>query len=383
MKRKILIYSIPFGFGPTGKAIIIANHLTNLHSVQIATFAHSLHLLKKSTYGMNIFDCHSRNIEEWDVSMFESIDTFISVMDLQVIRSVKTKYPHIKTIFIDSLLSWRIEESLTNFLEDIKFIDFYIAQYFPGIENHISQKKYQNIHIVAPLLEKDLILESKNNIYSDHLLIHYGGVSSPVAHFEKCLSFLEKTTEIIIKEFHSKMRLFFAGNIELMKHLQIIFNDFPDTVFDCFSHSDFQEILSQSVAYITTPGVESSYESFFHKKPTLFLPPTNSTQLHQIKKFLDMGCLSTVTSSSMNSIQNINAKDTEYRQKTEELCNFCNRLSLEPSYKEMIISDIYALTRSENLIEKTLDKQDKIVPNNLDNGLYILENILQGLNKNV
>ncbi len=146
MKRRILIYSIPFGFGPTGKSIVLANNLSKTHDVQILTFSHSLHLLKKSTYGMNIFDCHSRDIEQWNPSLFEGIDTFISIMDLQVIRSVKTKYRHIKTIFIDSLLSWRINESLTNFYEGIEFIDFYIAQYFPGIESHILPEKYRNIY---------------------------------------------------------------------------------------------------------------------------------------------------------------------------------------------------------------------------------------------
>ncbi len=248
MARKVLIYSIPFGFGPTGKAIVLANHLNKVHDVQIATFANSLHLLKKSTFGMDVFDCHSRDINEWKVCLFEEIDTFISIMDLKVIRSVKTKYPHIKTIFIDSLLSWRIDESLSNFLEDIKFIDFYIAQYFPGTE--ILQEKYQNIHIVSPLLNKDFTFGDRSKVDGNHLLIHYGGLSSPSVNFQQYLPFLEKTTEIIIKEFYKKIRLIFAGNIELMKYFQIVFKDFSDVVFDCFSHSSFQEVLSQSKAYI-------------------------------------------------------------------------------------------------------------------------------------
>lgn len=387
MPRKILIYSIPFGFGPTGKAIILANYLRKIHDVKISTFSHSLHLLKKSTYGVDVFDCHSRNVEEWDNSLFENVDTFISVMDLQAIRLVKTKYPHIKTIFIDSLLSWRLDESLNQLLEDTKFVDCYIAQYFPGIEDQILQTKYhENIHVVAPLLDKNFTLEYKvrnNNSncpteqVSDSLLIHYGGLSSPVIDFDRCLPFLEKTTEIIIKEFHKSMRLIFAGNIKLMKYLRVVFNQFPDVEFDCFSHSDFQEVLSQAKAYITTPGVESSYESFFWKKPTVFLPPTNSTQLHQINKFLEVGCLSTAALFSMEALQEINEKDVEYRQKTLELCDFCNKISAGNTYQEMIISDIYALTSSERVICKTLYSQESFVPSNLENGLCLLEKILE------
>lgn len=375
MARKILLYSIPFGFGPTGKAIVIASHLSKTHNVQIATFANSLHLFKKSISGMNIFDCHSRNTDDWKACLFQEIDTLISIMDLQVIRSVKSKYPHIKTVFIDSLLSWRIDESWSNFLEDIKFIDFYIAQYFPGTET--LQEKYPNIHIVSPILSKEVIFKNKSKLNSDHLLIHYGGLSSPSVTFQQCLPFLERTTEIIINEFYAKTRLVFAGNIELMEYLRTFFKDFSNVIFDCFSHTSFQEFLSQSMAYITTPGIESSYESFFLGKPTLFLPPTNSTQLHQIKKFLDMGCLSTITTLNMDILEDIDSREIEYSQKTLELCNFCNKVSTNRNYQNLINSDIYALTESEKTIRQILDSQEKIVPSNLEDGLCLLDKILK------
>jgi hypothetical protein len=376
MTKNVLIYSIPFGFGPAGKAIILANHLKKNYNVRIATFSHSLHLLKKSTNGISIFDCYSRNINEWDIALFDGVDTFISIMDLQVIRSVKIKYPHIKTIFVDSLFSWRMNESLGSLIEDIRFVDFYIAQYFPRIKNQFStEKTFKNIYIVSPLIDRycNFVNENKTN---NNLLIHYGGVSSPIINFRQLLPFLEKTTETIIREFHKKIPLFFAGNIELMKHLKIVFSEFSDVVFDCFEHNKFQKILSQSQVFITTPGVESAYESFFWEKPILFLPPINSTQLHQVGEFLDLGCLSTLTNLDIEELQNIDKKSIDYIQKTLDLCEFCNRISARQKYADIIVSNIYALTSSQEAIQRALDIQEVIVPIDLEDGLCLVEKII-------
>ncbi|HAH54175.1 MAG TPA: hypothetical protein DCM02_02525 [Flavobacterium sp.] len=380
MPKKILIYSIPFGFGPTGKAIILANHLKKKHDVHIASFGHSLHLIKKSIHDINIWDCRSRNIEEWDAYLLEDVDTLISIMDLQLVRSVKTKYPNVITIFIDSLLSWRVDEDSHNFLEDVIMVDFYIAQYFPGIENQILQTRLpeliKKLYIVCPIISKNDTFSLKNGV-DDCLLIHYGGVNSPVVTFEQYLPFLKNTTEAIIKEFYGKKRLFFAGNIDLMKYFQGFFKEYSCAVFDCFSHNDFKQVLSRSRIFVTTPGIESSYESFSFGKPTLFLYPMNSTQLHQVQHFVDMGFSSTITKLGLDDFRYISNKNISYKQKTLELCNLCNKLSLDKKYEKIVSSAIYDLYPSNKSIQASLDRQAKFVPTKLENGLLILDKILE------
>jgi hypothetical protein len=381
MQKKILIYSIPFGFGPTGKAIILANHLRKKHDVHIASFGHSLYLIKKSIYNISISDCRSRNIEEWDAYLLDNVDTVISIMDLQVVRSVKTKYPNVRTIFIDSLLSWRVDEYSHNFLEEnLTFIDFYIAQHFPGIDNLILQAKFlksiKKLYLVSPIISKNDTFRTKNGV-DDCLLIHYGGVNSPVVTFQQYLPFLKNTTEAIIKDFYGKVRLFFAGNIELMEYLKDSFQEYSCTIFDCFSHDDFLQLLSQSIIFVTTPGIESSYESFSFGKPTLFLYPLNSTQLHQVQHFVDMGFSSTITRLGLDDFRYISTKDIPFRKKTLDLCNLCNKLSYNGEYKQIVSSAIYDLYNSNESIQDCLDKQAKITPEKLENGLLILDKIIE------
>jgi len=79
----------------------------------------------------------------------------------------------------------------------------------------------------------------------------------------------------------------------------------------------------------------------------------------------------------MDILQDINSRDIEYNQKTLELCNFCNKISTEKNYQKLITSDIYALTNSDKIICQTLDSQERIVPSNLEDGLCLLDKILE------
>ena len=317
--KNILIYSIPFGFGPTGKAIAIANELSVSHNVTLTSFKHSLQIIGKNDR-IKIIDCKTRNFSEWNSKIFQKTDLIISIMDLRLINFISENFPHIKTVFVDSLFWWRKS------LSDIPFqnCNLFLLQTFPGVGEKIEEvpKEYRNKFFeVSPILSENKVVMDESE-ETDSILLHFGGVNSLIAQWEMYKQYFEFITSIVInyaKVYKSILTV--TGNSDLMKHLKKYFRSEENILFQCLDNSVFHQKLSKTKLFISTCGIEATYEAFAYQIPTIFLPPVNSTQLYQLMSLISLQLPVVISENLIDNFQNVILAKFDYHTETTEIAN--------------------------------------------------------------
>ncbi len=357
--KNILIYSIPFGFGPTGKAIAIANQLSAFNNVTLTSFKHSLQIIGENDR-INVIDCKTRNFSEWDTEIFQTTDLLISIMDLRLINYVSENFPQIKTVFIDSLFWWRKS------LLDIPFqnCDLFLLQTFPGVKERIEDvpKIYRNKFIeVSPILSENKIPERNINKI-DNFLLHFGGVNSLIAQWEMYKQYFEFISSIVINytKAHNSI-LTVTGNIDLMKHLENYFPLEENIVFQCLDNAEFHRKLSNAKLFVSTCGIEATYEAFNYLIPTIFLPPVNSTQLYQLMSFISLEFPVVISETLVDNFKKVIHEKFDYHTETTEIAKAL-KCTIDNNSERIILQTClysffdYIETSSENR-QKLLMKQ--------------------------
>ena len=317
--KNILIYSIPFGFGPTGKAIAIANELSAFHNVTLTSFKHSLQIIGENDR-IKIVDCKTRNFSEWNLEIFQNTDLLISIMDLRLINYVSENFPHIKTVFVDSLFWWRKS------LSDIPFqnCNLFLLQTFPGVREKIEEvpKDYlSKFFEVSPILSVNKVVADDSK-EADGILLHFGGVNSLIAQWEMYKQYFEFITSIVINyaKVHKSI-LTITGNSDLMKHLKNHFELEENILFQCLDNDEFHKKLSETKLFISTCGIEATYEAFAYQIPTIFLPPVNSTQLYQLMSLISLQFPVVISDNLIDNFKKVILAKFDYHTETTEIAN--------------------------------------------------------------
>lgn len=331
MKKNVLVYSIPFGFGPTGKAIVIAKELAKAYSVTLITYQHSLQITEQIE-DVEIVDCGTRDFSCWDKGIFEKVDILISIMDLKLLDFVSKNFPDIKTVFVDSLFWWRKS------LSDLPFdsCSLFILQSYPGVAEKLKEVPDElrcKFYEVGPILSVDEFDSDKNG----HLLLHFGGVSSLIAKWEWYLLYFEVITSVVIDyAVRYGLELEIAGNSDLMTHLKNRFGAKWGISFSCLNHHDFIKRLVNAGLFITTCGIEATYEAFEHHIPTIFLPPINSTQLYQLASLTNLRFPAITTTGLSDAFNNVIDAGLEYHLETLEIAKALEKVMQQDSERNEI-----------------------------------------------
>jgi hypothetical protein len=378
---RILIYAIPFGGGPAGKAAVIADYLKCHHNIALTSYSHAVHLLRLSCPGIEVLDCHSRGSEAMIAILERGVDVFVSLMDVRVASFVKKLFPHTRVVLVDSLLSWRVKEYLAGELVDFDSIDFHICQYVPGVEADTVEAKLghnvNKLHIVAPLVQH-INISAPQSAYNG-ILIHFGGLASPVSEWHLYVPFVDKVTEILVDRYAPHTRLMFTGGVEVTNHLRTKFGNHSNVFFECLAYKKFQEAIAHSTLVLTTPGLETAYESFFIGKPVLFLPAVNSTQLHQLEFFETAGLPNVVPPAIRARLEAIANAAEPYSLKTTWLCHLVNSLADEEGFQEHLDGSLRRLLESRTRVKKLIREQRRFWPPCLEDGLRLIERIIEGV----
>lgn len=359
MRKNVIVYSIPFGFGPTGKAIVIANELARNHSVTLITYQHSLQITTQIEY-VEILDCQTRNFFFWDTKIFEKTDVLISIMDLRLLDFVAKKFPNIKTVFVDSLFWWRKS------LSDLPFdsCSLFILQSYPGVTEKLKEvpaKFISKFYEVGPILSANKAVENESQ-ETDSILLHFGGVNSLIAQWEMYKQYFEFITSIVIKYAKThKCILIVTGNIDLMTELKHCFQFEENTLFQCLDNGEFHKTLSKTKLFISTCGIEATYEAFAYQIPTIFLPPVNSTQLYQLMCLISLQFPVVITESLVNNFKKVILANHDYRSETIEIARVLECLVGNPSERVVMQTGLYSFidnAESKENREKMLLRQN-------------------------
>src|SRR3989344_3460854 len=167
MKKTIVIFSNPFGYGPTGKSIALADALLELGLKNI--------ILAGSVFIHEIVPDHIKYIKIDERNENEIRNLLRGINNPLVISSqnrFSVKVAHslkIPSAFVDGLAwFWKKIPSDHLIADEIFWLRY------PGIENKVPFG-YRNIHIVPAAIN----IKSKK-VKRDQILIHLGGCMNPI-----------------------------------------------------------------------------------------------------------------------------------------------------------------------------------------------------------
>ncbi len=284
--RNILIFSNPFGYGPTGKAICIAKEFINRFPNSNIIFVSSSFAVDIIPSEINTFNLNERNeIQLFDyLKKFDKNDTFIfSSQNRFPIKVAKTL--NIKNAFLDGLAwFWHVIPEDHFIADDVFWLKY------PGIEK--IKDKYNNfkdkIYLIHGIVEKSI--KDKLILDKNYLLINIGGVQNPLKNgiqnnYFKLLGFLLYNLSNSIN-----INMCVTGNRIALDYIKNIYDFNNKILFKSMSHNDFILELEKTHHFITIAGQTATIEAFSLNKPTSFLLPMFQSQYgltEYLKTYID------------------------------------------------------------------------------------------------
>ena len=273
--KTILIFSNPFGFGPSGKALSIAQEI-NSHNKKDCLYVCGGHQLKAIVGdSFKFIDLDERSEKDIlkKISKISGEKYIISSQNRFAIKVAKEN--NIPCAFLDGL-SWfwkKIPDD--HYLADIIFWINY-----PSIKNKIPKDFKEKIYIVPGItLDKN---DGNKISKRDGIIFYIGGCKNPLTDLPKNYLYL------IDKLFES----FFASNgikVEIASD-PVSLDYFKKNkssiskIIKVYKHKEFINQLASCSKFITNGGQTAIMESFNLKTPTDFFLPINLSQLALINK---------------------------------------------------------------------------------------------------
>jgi len=262
MKKTIVIFSNPFGYGPTGKAVAIAKELLARDYDSEIIFAGGSFVREIVPHKIRCVDIDERNEAEI-IELLKALENPLVVSSQNRFPIYAGKHMGLRTAFLDGLAWFWKEIPEDHFLADEIF-----WMKYPGIEKKIPRGT-NNIHVVPAVID----VESKNADRSQ-TLIHLGGCKNPLTDiFPK--TYLDLLS-VPLSDAASKYEIKILGGESVVSYLRKLN---PSLKAGSVEHDEFIKELDQSAHFITTAGQTAALEAFALGVPTSFLLPINLSQM--------------------------------------------------------------------------------------------------------
>jgi hypothetical protein len=237
-------------------------------------------------YGTGYFCGINTNSDEFSKTMveaFKNSDVVLSAMDRSsVMLAEKLK---VSTIWLDTLFWWYDE--IPGYMLNV---DCYIKQNTLNDEKNCNKYagKIKNLHSVGPIV--DLSPLKKIN-KANQVVVAYGGMEAEGifkvgvdSHYPYIV------TDLLINrvDFSNYEKILFTGNERVIKELDAKYGN-EKFIFKALPHNTFIQELANSQISLMVPGLETPLEAFSYRIPTIFLPPSNSSQYVQLDDFINRG----------------------------------------------------------------------------------------------
>ena len=268
--KSILLFSNPFGYGPSGKLLSIAKYL------------------RKITKQTNIILCGSQYLSQIAGKEFEFI--LVEDRDEDAISNLLKTIPDEKYV-ISSQNRFAIKAAIKNdlpnaFLDGLAWFwnkfpeDHFLADVifwlnYPNIKVSIPERFKNKIHIIHGITEHQ---EIKRNIDRKGVVLYIGGCKNPLTPMP--YSYLD----LIAKLFE---------NIDINADIEVCMDSESRLYlkdkkiserFKRYEHTEFVQRLASAKTFITNGGQSATMESASVNTPISFFLPINLSQFALIQK---------------------------------------------------------------------------------------------------
>lgn len=357
MKKDVIFFSNPFGFGPTAKAIALINickkywnvnlhYVTNMDCMQIFNDP-DVHVIMADQRNPNeIQKVLSRFSEPYVIS---SLNRF----------AIKVAHEHdIPNCFIDSLTwMWNIIP------EDYLLTDLYFALNFPGLD--------EKLKIYPTLIKVPYIIDSvvpSNNYFDSDLLVNVGGCMNPLT--KECPKSFLTLVSLALNEIKGK-KILICGGAEAISFVTAI----VDKNIQCLTLKKdiFLSSLLHSKHFLTTSGLNASLEAFYYNVPTSFLMPTNLSQWENLQIFSKNNAANSKVNWEDITYQDLNIHGKTERESIQKITSVAEKILNNHILKKTAID----LIKSVSNINSNQISQKKFVESLGINGADVISTILK------
>lgn len=373
--KKIILCAENFAFGPIGKLLTVADQLKkNNYELTFIGYGTTFQLVKQTNIDNVIeLDTNGKDFEDLAKKHFEESDLIISCMDRASILLAKKLGK--ATIWLDTLFWWwdEIPESLFD-------VDMYIKQNSLNDEVNLNRygNKIKNLKSVGPIVDLSPIA---NKNLKNQVLVCYGGMEADGWYkVGKDTNYPYVITELLVKkvDFSKYNQVIFTGNERIIDDLSSKYNN-EKFIFKTYPHHKFIQELVNSKIVLMTPGLETPLEAFAYDVPTIFLPPSNSSQYVQLDDFRKFGA----------ALMSVHFKDfyeeLDFKGKNlyEMMIIFLNQLKQFESDQivlDKVVCIINSYMKDKSLANKQLEGQRDYIKrlgnNGLNETLDLIENFI-------
>lgn len=366
-KKRLLIVCAPFGFGPASQSITLTHKLKDEYEVVIFSSrdayqfilahkpegAHCVHGLFSETYPFR--------------EALESFCGFICINHAPAVKHLAQLGLAERTIFFDNILTWRLAEEP---LEHTEHFLAYLVQDYPGVKSKLDSITAQQVALTAPILWSGVQKPQREVGF----LIHFGGVTSPLAEWEAMKPGLEHYTKVIqalANRHNLPVTVIGSAHLKTMEieseSVHILGSVDPATAVS---------LISNAKVLITNAGIGAIYEAIDHDVPIFMLPPFASTQIDHFRVFNECGIQGTAT-EAINSAFINETRALSWQDQTRHCLALLNSKNSELT-SELILSLADPISENTTQYQQILDSQRKIGDQLSKNNPY--ETILNLLN---
>jgi hypothetical protein len=295
--KRILIIAAPFGFGPSSKALILAEYLRGRYRVSISSMDNAAEFLRATApESVDIVPGLFKKTfpTRGTLSVFHA---FIAVNQVPALQHLAALGFAERSVFVDSLAQWRAESEPASLPKGL--LAHIVQDEFPEPASGRIEHPV-NAAVTAPLLWPDEVhlgMDARQGI-----LVHTGGMTSPVAGIDPVstitLELIGPIIESIARHGHEVMLL---GNADAFRCL-------PRTpgmkVLGSVSPASASQAIGRAKLLITTPGIGAIYEAMSKRTPIILLPPINSTQFRHYRVLTRRGIVGVLSDRARDAFAN-------------------------------------------------------------------------------
>lgn len=314
--KTLLIFSNPFGLGPSGKAISLYKYISE-NSKGVDVFLCGRNYLRQIA-GKN---CNFINVDERNEASISCLVRKIKgekyILSSQNRFSIKVAIKNnVQCAFIDGLSWFWKEIPEDHFLADIIFWLKY-----PEVEKLIPSGLENKIFIIHAILEK---FKKEKNLKKEGVLMYIGGCKNPLTPLPK--NYLNLVSRVLENVNSKGFKIELATDNESQRYLAR--NQAAKVKIKNYNHNDFLTKISKTKKFITNGGQTATIEAINFYTPISFFLPINLSQLALITKLksLDPYCFTLNWSNYTKiplDIYNYTEKDTIkfLNEKSKDLLN--------------------------------------------------------------
>lgn len=310
-----------FAFGPAGKLMTVVERLADRgHDITVVGAGTAYEIASRSPAVRVVRrDTDAPDFAELAADLFRAADLIVSCMDRASVRLArKTGRP---VVWLDTLFWWWDEIP-----EDMLDVDLYLVQRsLPSSRNTaLYAHRIPALREVGPIVDLRHKCRGAKGRGAGQLLVAFGGGEAAGWYrlgVDTRYPYVMSRALIAGLDVSSFSRVLVTGNAAVMDELSTADNP-RAFFFACLGHDEFLRQLGRSDALLTVPGLETPLEGWAYGVPTLFLPPSNSSQYVQLDEYRARG----VAAASVHLRDMLPALELRDRPLRESMSEFLAQL---------------------------------------------------------